>query len=161
MPFNYMTSRRQFIFDCSAVMVAVGAAPLSAFSLPAISDQFQSLDQISYAILAGQVNTTFRICLSRQQVVKLKLLKAPVARQTFRIPGRRPPADAGNEKFSLIFSGPKDQPLEPAIYRFEQEHLGGFEMYIGQIGRSEGEHVRYEAVFNRPPPVRPLSAMSA
>jgi hypothetical protein len=84
------------------------------------------------------------------RTVELKLLKAPCAPATPATPGRRPPGDARNEKFSLIFSGPKEELIEPAIYRFEHEKLGAFEMYVGQIGTRETETVRYETVFNRP-----------
>ena len=110
----------------------------------------QSLGQLSYKSLAGQVNTLFRVRLSPRQVVELKLLKARVAPPTPTLPGRRPPGDAGNEKFSLIFSGPKEMLLDSAIHRFEQRHLGTFEMYIGQIGMPDTDGVRYEAVFNQP-----------
>jgi hypothetical protein len=64
--------------------------------------------------------------------------------------GHRLPGDAGYEKFSLIFSGPKEKLIPPAIYRFEHEQLGGFDMYIGQIGPRDMDRVRYETVFNRP-----------
>jgi hypothetical protein len=84
--------------------------------------------------------------------VELKLLKAPVAPPTPARPGHRPPGDAGNEKFSLIFSGPKEALLASAIHQFEHRHLGRFEMYIGQIGARDTDGVRYEAVFNQPAP---------
>ena len=83
-------------------------------------------------------------------MVELKLLKAPVAVSTPVTPGRRLPGDAGYEKFSLIFSGPKKEFIEPAIYRFEHAQLGRFDMYIGQIGPRDADSVRYETVFNRP-----------
>jgi len=112
----------------------------------------QSLGQLRYESLAGQVNTLFRVRLSPRQVVKLKLLKARVTPPTPALPGRRPPGDAGNEKFSLIFSGPREELLASAIHQFEHRHLGRFEMYIGQIGAPDTDNVRYEAVFNCPAP---------
>jgi hypothetical protein len=108
--------------------------------------------KLSYSSLAGQINTLFRVHVSPQQVVQLKLLKARVTPPTPAVPGRRPPGDAGNEKFSLIFSGPKETLLASAIHQFEHRNLGRFEMYIGQIGAHDVDGVRYEAVFNQPPP---------
>jgi hypothetical protein len=64
-------------------------------------------------------------------------------------PGRRPPPDAANEKFSLVFSGPRDRLLPAAIHRFEHAQLGSFDMYVGPVGPMNSENVRYESVFNR------------
>lgn len=134
-------------------MAGLALAPLhSAGQLAQSRKGFQSLEKLSYSSLAGQVGTVFRVRLSPRQVVELKLLKAPLAPSTPARPGCRPPGDAGNEKFSLIFSGPKEALLASAIHQFEHRHLGSFELYIGQIGTQRSDGVRYEAVFNRPAP---------
>jgi hypothetical protein len=144
-------TRRKFLFDFSTAVATVALVPMSAVRVSAHSaGSFQSLDQISYSALAGQINTRFRVRLSPLRMVELKLLKAPLAPATPVAPGRRLPGDAGNEKFSLIFSGSKEELIQPAIYRFEHERLGAFDMYIGQIGTRETDCVRYETVFNRP-----------
>ena len=148
-----MSSRRKFMFDCAAVTAAIVVAPLRSFSRPAVSTgDWQSLKQMSYPLLAGQVNTLFRVRVSPHQVVNLKLLKAPLARPTPVRPGKPLPGDAGYEKFSLIFSGPKEVVLASAIHRLEHDQLGRFEMHLSQIGRPEADSVRYEAGFNRPAP---------
>jgi hypothetical protein len=149
--FGNVSTRRKFLFDCSTAMAALALFPLkSAGQLVQPRRDFQSLGQLSYQSLAGQLDTLFRVHLSPQQVVELKLLKAQVAPPTPIRPGHPPPGDAGNEKFSLIFSGPKEVLLASAIHQFEHAHLGRFEMYIGQIGTRDTERVRYEAVFNQP-----------
>jgi hypothetical protein len=148
-----MSTRRKFLFDCSAAIGAVTLFPFkSAGQLSQPLGDVQSLRQLSYESLAGQLNTPFRVRLSARQVVELKLLKARITPPTPATSGRRPPGDAGNEKFSLVFSGPKKVLLASAIHQFEHRHLGRFEMYIGQIGAPETDSVRYEAVFNCPPP---------
>jgi hypothetical protein len=134
-------------------MAALAVVPLhSACQLAQLRGDSQSLGQLSYASLAGQVNTLFWVRLSPRRVVELKLLKAPVAPPTPVRPGRPLPGDAGNEKFSLIFSGPKEALLASAIHQFEHRHLGRFEIYIGRIGTLDADRVRYEAVFNQPTP---------
>jgi hypothetical protein len=151
-----MKSRRKFIVDCSTIVASLAVAPVSAFSRPIVaSPSFQSLDQMSHAMLAAQVNTVFRVQASSGQQVELKLLKAPLTPPTPLIAGRRPPGDAGNEKFSLIFSGPRDALVASAIHIFEHEHLGRFEMYVGQIGQPDAATVRYQTVFNRKSPAVP------
>ena len=156
---SQMKSRRKFIIDCSAVMAVITVAPINLLNRTATSGGgYQSLEQMNYAVLAGQLNTLFRVRVSPQQVVALKLLKAPLAPPTPIRPGHRLPGDAGYEKFSLIFSGPKDALLASAIHQFEHEHLGRFEMYIGQIGMPHPDGVRYEAGFNRPEPGASLLA---
>jgi hypothetical protein len=148
-----MSSRRQFIFDGSAVLAALAVAPWSAFSqAAAATGGFQSLAQMSYPVLAAQVNTRFRVRVSPTQVVSLKLLKAPLARPTPIRPGKPLPGDAGYEKFSLIFSGPNDALLASAIHPFEHDQLGRFEMFIAPIGIPQADGVRYQAGFSRPAP---------
>jgi hypothetical protein len=145
-----MNTRRKFLFDCSVAMAGLSLVPLhSAGQLVQPCERFQSIAKLSYPSLSGQLNTLFRVHLSPGQVVELKLLKARLTPPTHTMPGSRPPGDAGNEKFSLIFSGPKETLLASAIHQFEHRHLGRFEMYIGQIGMP-ADGVRYEAVFNQP-----------
>ena len=59
------------------------------------------------------------------------------------------PEDAAEHRrpFSLVFLGPPQIVLPQAIYRFEHDGLGAFEIFIVPIGRS-AEGVRYEAVFS-------------
>jgi hypothetical protein len=132
-------------------MGAIALFPLqSAGQLAQPGGELGSPKQLNYRSLAGQLNALFRVHLSPREVVELKLLKARLAPPAPTRPGHRPPRDATNEKFSLIFSGPKEALLASAIHQFENQDLGRFEMYIGQIGTEDTERVRYEAVFNQP-----------
>lgn len=143
-------TRRQFLCDCSAAMAVLVACPVSGLAGTANTARFRCLTQISYSQLAAQINTLFRVYAPSGRVVELRLLKAPLAPPSPIVPGRRPPGDFGNEKFSLIFTGRRDESLQDAIHFFEHDQLGGFEMYIGQIGAKNLEQVRYQSVFNRP-----------
>jgi hypothetical protein len=146
-----VSTRRTFIFTCAGAAMALGLAPMTTIHASAgVYGTFRPLGNLDYVTLAGQVNTQFQVRLASGQTISLKLLKAPLARPTSIMPGRRLSGDSGNEKFSLIFSGSKDHLLEPAIHQFEHGHLGRFEMYIGQIGTCDPDAVRYETVFNRP-----------
>jgi hypothetical protein len=148
-----MSSRRKFIFDCSTIVGMFSLLPMGSCCGPVISGRsHKSLDDMSYPMLAAQINTVFRVRLSTFQTVELKLLKAPLAPPTLVTPGSRLPGDAGYEKFSLIFVGEKHTLLPSAIHHFEHDELGRFEMYVGQIGTTDDD-VRYEAGFNRPSPV--------
>src|SRR5262245_47708423 len=148
-----MSTRRKFLLDGSAAIAAVALFPFkSVGQLSEPDGKVQSLGRLSYESFAGQLHTPFRVHLSPRQVVELKLIKAQVTLPTPVLPGRRPPGDAGNEKFSLIFRGPKEELLASAIHQFEHRHLGRFEMYIGQIGAPVADSLRYEAVFNYPAP---------
>jgi hypothetical protein len=143
-------TRRQFLYDCSAAMAVVAACPVSGLARMVNTGKFRSLTQISYSQLAAQINTPFRVYAPFGRVVELTLLKALLAAPSPIVPGRHLPGDAGNEKFSLIFSGPTDELLPAAIHSFEHDQLGRFDMYIGQVGTRDRERVRYQCVFNRP-----------
>jgi hypothetical protein len=54
------------------------------------------------------------------------------------------PGDRG--PFSLVFLGPVEPILPQAIYRFEHDELGAFDIFVVPIGRDE-RGVSYEAVF--------------
>jgi hypothetical protein len=48
--------------------------------------------------------------------------------------------------FSVLFHGPLQPVLPQAIYRLENEQLGGLELFIVPLGPEQGA-MRYEAVF--------------
>ena len=140
-------------------MAVMAVFPASAFGKTANAGRdFRSLTRISYSHLAAQIHTQFRVYAPSGRVVELRLLKAPLTAPSPVVPGRRPPADAGNEKFSLVFSGPQDDLLPEAIHPFEHDELGRFDMYIGLIGPRNLERVRYQSVFNRPVPEAPVQS---
>ena len=144
-------TRRQFLYNSSAAVAVMAVFPAIASGKTAnAGGNFRSLTQISYSQLAAQIHTPFRVYAPSGRVVELRLLKAPLAAPSPVLPGRRPPVDADNEKFSLVFSGPRDELLPAAIHPFEHDELGRFNMYIGQIGTRDPVRVRYQSVFNRP-----------
>lgn len=53
---------------------------------------------------------------------------------------------AGRAPFSLIFRGPSAPVLPQAIYRLEQEEMGGVEIFLVPVGPAS-EGMRYEAIF--------------
>ncbi len=64
-------------------MAAFSLLPMGSFCGPVISGgSHQSLDDMSYPVLAAQINTLFRVRLSTLQTVEFKLLKAPLAPPT-------------------------------------------------------------------------------
>jgi hypothetical protein len=150
-----MISRRKFAFESATAVAALVMAPIS-FGLPRMESRPTPLN---YAAFAGQIDTLFRVRFSPHQGIDLRLIKARLTPRPPIVPGRRPPVDADNEKFSLVFSGPRSSPLSAAIHVFEHPQLGRFEMYFGEIGIRDDDGVRYEAVFNQPP-ARPLNGAS-
>jgi hypothetical protein len=144
-------TRRQFLYNSSAAMAVLAAFPGIASGKTAnTGGNFQSMGQIGYSQLAAQIHTPFRVCTPSGRRIELTLLKAPLTAPSPLVPGRRPAADAANEKFSLVFSGPRDALLPAAIHPFEHDELGRFSMYIGPIGPQDSDRVRYQSVFNRP-----------
>jgi hypothetical protein len=144
-PLHSMSTRRRFLLECSTAVAGLALMPACAMA----GTGAWAPGPMSYAGLARQINTVFRVRQAGGEV-RLTLLRAALAPPTPVRPGRRPPGDAGNEKFSLIFSGPKETRLESAIHRFEHDELGRFEMHLGPVGAPKADGVRYEAVFNQP-----------
>ncbi len=144
-----MGSRRKFISICAAVVASAAVVPVDWLAW--LEKRSRTMSEISYKELAAQVGTTFRLQAGSGRQVKLKLLKAPLARPYPWADDQRPPEDAHHEKFSLFFSGPPESVLASAIHQFEHAELGRFEMYIGEVGAREALSIHYESVFNRPP----------
>jgi hypothetical protein len=95
----------------------------------------------TFAPLTGE---TFRLHL--QGAEPLEMVLAGVT----EIPGSgwRPEDVAEHRRpFSLAFLGPPTLVLPQAIYRFEHESMGTFEIFIVPIGRT-AQGVSYEAVFS-------------
>jgi hypothetical protein len=61
--------------------------------------------------------------------------------------GERGDAARSRAPFSLVFRGPVEPVLPQRIYRFENETLGAFEIFIVPIGPDEAG-MQYEAVFS-------------
>lgn len=95
------------------------------------------LDQLSAERFAEFVRTKFQVLLQPEIVVSLELIdvSTPTKSQSY-------------ERFSLLFNGPLDQPLDQRTYRFEHEQLGSFDLFIVPVG-ADHEARQYEVVFNR------------
>lgn len=97
------------------------------------------LDQLGAEQFAGLVGTKFEVAIQPNVVVTLELnnVSTPAVndQRTY-------------ERFSLLFNGPIEQPLEQRTYRFEHERLGSFDLFIVPVGAENGAR-QYEAVFNR------------
>ena len=145
-----MSTRREFIVRCSTLAAAVAAAPVGVFGGSFnLGRPFVSTGKLSFAELAAQVNTKFRVYATSTRVVELELVKASLDPK--RPPhGRRPPLDADYEKFSLIFSGLRRELLDQKILQFEHDQLGRFELAALPVFTRNPDKMNYEAVFNRP-----------
>ena len=149
-----MRTRRKFLLNCSAVAVTASVTPASVFAAPRKSLEVP-LEQISLSSFASNLNTLFRVQGDNGPAVTLQLIEVsptPAARVSASSRSRlnSVEADAANEKFSLLFRGALNQPLEQDTYWFESRGIGRFAMFIVPIGSTETTHVYYEAIFNRP-----------
>ena len=95
----------------------------------------------TFAPLAGQA---FRLLVEGADPIAMRLesvTEIPVS-------GWRPEDAAEHRQpFSLVFLGSPRFVLPQAIYRFEHDEIGTFEIFIVPIGRT-AEGVSYEVVFS-------------
>jgi hypothetical protein len=95
----------------------------------------------TFTPLTGQVFTVDVEGMAPLGAVLESVTEIPVS-------GWRPEEAAEHRKpFSLLFLGPPQVVLPQAIYRFEHETIGAFEIFIVPVSRS-AEGVRYEVVFS-------------
>lgn len=146
-------SRRHFLAWGSVLAVTALAWPQGVIAAPRRFVMKElSLDDVCLVTFAGQLHTTFGVTDAPAGRMELKLIEASPVKTSSRQQGDAP--DAGYEKFSLIFSGPKAPLLAQQIYRFEHPQIGWFGMFIVPIVTREPDQQHYQAVFNRPVPRR-------
>lgn len=141
------STRRKFLSQCCLLAATATVAPAAALASPVDSREV-SLDQLSFAALAGQVQTTFRVLINSTPAVPLDLVQAQLRAAS----GPVTAPDAHHEKFSLLFRGPRQQPLPQGQHTFEHPNIGRFGMFTVPVLSRNKAHSYYEAIFNRPVP---------
>jgi hypothetical protein len=145
-----MSTRRKFLFDCSAALAAVSLTPLDVLAKPREFEMKErSLDELSFSTFVAQLKTRFRVYAAPTRVVELELAEATVQKE-YPQQSSQPAPDADNEKFSLLFRGQRNEPLEQKMFKFEHDKIGRFDLFIVHILSRDTRYFYYEAVFNRP-----------
>ena len=145
-------SRRAFLAGCCLALPGLAFASAGVFGTSVARASKGLAADLSFASLASLVSTNFRVLLSPGGTVDLELIKARLALPYATVSGRRPPADAANERFALVFCGSGTRLLSSGIHQMEHSQLGQFAISIERVGPFEPERAHYEAVFNRPIP---------
>jgi hypothetical protein len=145
---NNNRTRRLFLTQCSTLALAGSFLPATALASSAALRE-TSLQSISFGQFSAQEGTVFRVRQNANPPLGLILVAATPKASA---PGRGSGAeDTWTERFSLLFLGPIQTPLEQETYTFEHPRLGRFAMFIVPLHSSSGDHCYYEAVFNRVP----------
>lgn len=97
------------------------------------------LENLHLEIFSEHLNSKFSIKRETGPAIELQLVEA----------GNAGKAAPGYEQFSLVFRGPLDSFLEQAIYSFEHDKIGTFELFIVPI-KQDQEGFLYQAIINRP-----------
>lgn len=92
---------------------------------------------LTHDLFSGHVNTTFRVMLDDTNSIELKLIELS---ELLLSPQQ--------ERFSVLFKGPKEPFLAQGTRRFVHDQMGDFDLFIVPIGADDGS-VSYEATFNR------------
>jgi hypothetical protein len=96
------------------------------------------LENLHLETFSEQLNSKFLVRRETGTGVELQLIEA----------GNIGTPTPEHEQFSLLFRGPLDSFLEQAIYSFEHDKIGTFEMFIVPV-RREQEGFLYQAIINR------------
>jgi hypothetical protein len=144
---NFMPTRRQFITNCTALALTASLTPTVALTAPFRSREI-ALEQISFLDFATKINSRFQISAESRAIAELRLVGTKLlSAREFVVADS---GDARNEKFSLLFAGEANAPLQSDTYQFGHEGIGQFEMFITPVGPGARDCCYYEAVFNRP-----------
>ena len=91
----------------------------------------------THEAFSENLNTKFLLRTSDSSCLEVDLVKVS---ELLRSPGQ--------ERFSILFRGPEETPLPQAMYEFQHEKMGKFDLFIVPINRDQ-DGTYYEAVFNR------------
>jgi hypothetical protein len=142
---SFPSTRRDFLRNGAVFAVTAAVAPVTAFA-GRLRLRDVSLDNISVAALADQLNTSFIVRDTVGRMIRVQLAAIEPADLSTSA------TDESYERFSLLFVGSISQPLLQNTYIFEHARIGRFEMFIVPVGRADATYRFYEAVFNRPTP---------
>ena len=143
-----MKARRNFLLRCFTVAAGASVMPKAALAVPGL---FRSgSPHPGLKEFEKNLNTNFDVVREGGSKVRLKLVEAQSAVR--RSPGRtaRRMSDSANEKFSLIFKGPRHQLLPQDTYHFRHGELGELSLFIVPVLSRNQRHYVYQAIFNRP-----------
>lgn len=79
---------------------------------------------------------------------KFRLLEAAPGLELELVAVEGPGIEKGEERFSLIFRGPLEQPFAQGLWTLEHDKLGALGLFLVPIAR-EPDGMRYEAAFSR------------
>jgi hypothetical protein len=146
-----VSTRRKFLCDCSALMAATltsSTAVVAESTAPFWRKR--SLAEIPCSALVGQLNTSFRVQTAAGKTIQITLAEVKMHPGKPLKPGRRPPPDAGHEKFSLFFSGSRDELLEQNMYSVAHDTLGRFDLFLVPICTRNPAKMDYQVIVSRP-----------
>jgi hypothetical protein len=144
----FMKPRRTFLLRCSTVAAGAVVMPGAVLGTPSLSQGGPAHPGL--AEFEKNLNSSFEVIHEGGSKVTLKLVEAQAARRRSSSKAVRGAADAGNEKFSLLFKGPRNQLLPQDTYRFRHRELGELSLFIVPVLSRNQRHYAYEAIFNRP-----------
>jgi hypothetical protein len=97
-------------------------------------------DMQSEAEYSRNLNTKFRLLVDAPIPIELTLVEVSPRKV-------EPHEQAGMERFSAIFMGPREIFLPQQMYRVSHPDMGEFDVFLVALGE-EPDGFRYEAVYN-------------
>lgn len=143
-----MKTRRDFLLRCSTLAAGAFVLPNAAMAMPGLFRGVPAHPGLKE--FERNLNTSFEVIHEDGSIVTLKLIEAREAVRRSLSKSARRASDAGNEKFSLVFKGPRNQLLPQETYRFRHTALGELRLFIVPVLSKNQRHYVYEAIFNRP-----------
>ena len=99
------------------------------------------LEHFHVGTFSAQQHTTFSIQLPSLPGVEVELVEVTDN-------NKNPAVAARQERFSLVFRGPRERLLQQGLYAMQHDQLGAFELFLVPVGQDTAG-IYYEAVFNR------------
>jgi hypothetical protein len=93
--------------------------------------------ELRHEVFSRHLNTNFRISLGESNTLEVDLDTVNELQLSSR-----------QERFAIIFRGPREPLLPQGSYRFEHDEMGEFILFIVPL-RQDDHSTFYEAVFNR------------
>ncbi|HBB87038.1 MAG TPA: hypothetical protein DC047_05435 [Blastocatellia bacterium] len=92
---------------------------------------------LDHEVFSKNLETTFRISIDDTNSIDAELSNVTELQLS-----------PGQERFSVVFRGPKEPLLGQGTYSFRHEQMGQFVLFIVPM-RQDDDGTSYEAVFNR------------
>lgn len=102
------------------------------------------INKLEASIFKHHLNSKFLVKISEEQIVDMELVEVNDLTKYDNQSG----IETMQERFSLLFHGPKDKVFDQSVYEIMHETIGNLSLFMVPVGQTDTA-TQYEVIVNR------------